>query len=61
VLREHVEQVAVSRGIVNLRLETGIHQPEAISLYETRGFRRIPPFGEYSEDPLSYFYEKRLG
>lgn len=60
-LLEHVEQVAVSRGIVNLRLETGIHQPEAISLYETGGFRRIPPFGEYSEDPLSYFYEKRLG
>ena len=24
------------------------------------GFRRIPPFGEYREDPLSRFYEKRL-
>jgi len=43
-----------------LRLETGIHQPAALGLYERSGFRLIPPFGEYREDPLSRFYEKRL-
>ena len=48
------------RGIGLLRLETGIHQRAAIGLYEHTGFRRIPPFGEYVEDPLSRCYEKRL-
>ena len=60
-LLRHIERVAIERGVVSLRLETGIHQPEAIGLYESSGFRRVPPFGEYREDPLSYFYEKRLG
>ena len=60
-LLRHIERVAIERGVVSLRLETGIHQPEAIGLYESGGFRRVPPFGEYREDPLSYFYEKRLG
>jgi hypothetical protein len=43
-----------------LRLETGIHQSEAIGLYERFGFQRIPPFGDYQEDPLSIFFEKHL-
>jgi hypothetical protein len=43
-----------------LRLETGIHQSAAISLYERMGFQRIRPFGAYLEDPLSLFYEKRI-
>jgi putative acetyltransferase len=47
-------------GIGTLRLETGIHQPEALALYERAGFVRSPPFGDYREDPLSVFMEKRL-
>ena len=43
-----------------LRLETGIHQMEAIGLYERAGFVRVPPFGDYREDPLSLFYERRI-
>jgi len=43
-----------------LRLETGIHQHAAIGLYEREGFRPIPPFGEYKDDPLSRFYEKQI-
>jgi putative acetyltransferase len=43
-----------------LRLETGIHQRAAIALYERVGFKRIPPFEPYREDPLSRCYEKRL-
>jgi putative acetyltransferase len=51
---------ARQQGVPLLRLETGIHQLEAISLYEGFGFQRIPPFGTYEEDPLSLFYEKRI-
>jgi len=51
---------AREQGVALLRLETGIHQPEAIGLYEASGFRRRPPFGPYREDPLSLYYEKSL-
>ena len=43
-----------------LRLETGIHQVEAIGLYEQAGFRAIRPFGPYVDDPLSRCFERRL-
>jgi len=52
---------AAERGVDVLRLETGIHQVEAIGLYERTGFRRIEAFGPYVDDPLSRYYEKRLG
>jgi GNAT superfamily N-acetyltransferase len=51
---------ARERGVNVLRLETGIHQVEAIALYERAGFRRIEAFGPYVDDPLSRYYEKRL-
>ena len=56
----HLADYARSQDITLLRLETGIHQPEAIGLYERMGFYHIPPFGPYTEDPLSRCYEKRL-
>jgi len=56
----HLAEYARERGVRLLRLETGIHQKEAIRLYEGSGFRRISPFGEYKEDPLSLFFEKRI-
>jgi putative acetyltransferase len=52
---------ARAHGVSLLRLETGIHQKEAIGLYEGLGFRRIPPFGTYKPDPVSLCYEKRVG
>lgn len=52
---------ALEQGVPLLRLETGIYQTEAIGLYEQSGFQRIPPFGDYQADPLSLFYEKRIG
>ena len=61
LLLDRLEDHARSQGVGLLRLETGIHQHAAISLYERMGFRRIPPFGEYWEDPLSVFFEKRKG
>jgi putative acetyltransferase len=56
----HLEVYTRSRGIDLLRLETGIHQHEAIGLYERMDFYRIPPFGAYTHDPLSLYFEKRL-
>jgi putative acetyltransferase len=59
-LLEHLAMFARMSGLSVLRLETGIHQPEAIGLYERLGFERRAPFGDYKEDPLSLFMEKRL-
>ena len=57
---DHLAAHTRAHGLDRLRLETGIHQQEAIRLYEAYGFRRIPPFGPYREDPLSRHYEKEL-
>jgi putative acetyltransferase len=59
-LLDHLAMFARMAGLGVLRLETGIHQPEAIGLYERAGFVRRAPFGDYAEDPLSLFMEKRL-
>src|SRR3954470_24869150 len=50
---DHLATYAKSHGLDLLRLETGIHQHAAIRLYEQEGFRRIPPFGDYTDDPVS--------
>jgi putative acetyltransferase len=55
-----LEAEIVARGVTVARLETGVDQPEALALYERRGYRPIPPFGAYWDDPLSVFYEKNL-
>jgi ribosomal protein S18 acetylase RimI-like enzyme len=60
LMLDHLTAYAQNQGIHLLRLETGIHQKEAIALYEGMGFQRIPPFGSYKEDPLSQFYEKQM-
>ena len=57
---ERLGERARERGVTLLRLETGIHQVEAIALYEQAGFRAIRPFGPYVDDPLSRFFERRL-
>lgn len=59
-LLQHIEDYTRAHGITCLRLETGIYQTEAIGLYERLGFQRIPPFGSYTDDPLSQCYEKQL-
>lgn len=60
LMLDHLAEYTRSRGVGVLRLETGIHQTAAIALYERAGFRRIPPFGDYREDPLSRCYEKDI-
>ena len=60
LMLDHLAEYARSHEVGTLRLETGIHQHAAIALYEQTGFERIPPFGEYRDDPLSRFYERRM-
>jgi putative acetyltransferase len=57
---DHLLGVARTRCVPLVRLETGIHQHAAIALYESAGFRRIPPFGPYFDDPVSRCYELAL-
>lgn len=57
---DHLAAYAQDRQVTVLRLETGIYQAEAIGLYERWGFQRRPPFGNYRDDPLSVYFEKRL-
>lgn len=59
-LLERLEAHVRAAGYPALRLETGIHQAEALALYESHGFRVIPPFPPYFEDPVSRCYEKTL-
>lgn len=52
-----IDQARASRlGL--LRLETGIHQPEALALFGAMGFVAIGRFGAYRDDPLSIFMER---
>ena len=53
-----LEREAQQRGCTVFMLETGIHQPEALALYERAGYRRCGPFGGYTLDPLSVYMEK---
>lgn len=46
-----VERSAREHGRSRIVLETGGRQPEAIRLYETAGYRRIPDFGHYRDAP----------
>lgn len=57
----HIEEHARARGIGVLRLETGIHQVEAIGLYQSAGYGFVAAFPPYVDDPLSRYLEKRLG
>jgi len=43
-------------GYSRLMLGTGYKQVAAMRLYEAHGFQRVPPFGEYINDPTSVYY-----
>ena len=55
-----LERAAVEMGYNIMRLETGNRQSPAMALYQSYGFERIAPFGEYENDPTSVCYEKRI-
>jgi putative acetyltransferase len=59
-LLQMLESIASDRGATLLRLETGVKQREALSLYRSGGFIETGPFGHYKPDPLSVFMEKPI-
>jgi GNAT superfamily N-acetyltransferase len=56
----HLEATAREAGVEVMVLETGTKQPEAIALYSSSGYTRIPGFGFYRDAPLSRCFGKRL-
>jgi putative acetyltransferase len=52
---------AVEDGYERLILETGIHQPAAIHVYETAGWERIALFAPYEHEPDSVCFGLTLG
>ncbi len=56
----HLEVTAHASGAAVMLLETGLRQPEAITLYESAGYVRIPGFGFYKDAPLSRCFAKRI-
>jgi putative acetyltransferase len=57
-----IVEIARERGYQRLSLETGSMEAfvPAQKLYESFGFRRCGPFGDYVEDPNSVFMTLRL-
>lgn len=59
-LMRAIEETAQRESVRTLRLETGVHQPEAIGLYIASGFREVPAFPPYRPDPFSRFFAKEF-
>ncbi|MCE2465326.1 MAG: GNAT family N-acetyltransferase [Dehalococcoidia bacterium] len=57
---QELEQIARNADRSLVRLETGVHQPEALGLYRRAGYVDRGPFGDYPPDPVSVFMEKPL-
>jgi len=55
-----LERTAAEAGVEALVLETGLRQPEAIGLYTSSGYTRIPSFGHYRDSPLNRCFGRRL-
>ncbi len=53
-----LERLAAAFGYERIVLETGVRQPEAIALYEGRGFTRIANYAQYLDNPLSVCFGK---
>ena len=56
-----LERTAAELGYRRLVLETGMRQPEAMALYESRGWEPIENFGAYRTSSLSRSFGKSLG
>jgi putative acetyltransferase len=64
-LLARLEAEARETGAGLVRVETGIHQREALRFYEAAGYRRRGPFGPYADMgasaiETSLFYEKSI-
>lgn len=59
-LMQRLEQYLRDEGIEWARLETGIHQPEALALYAGLGYQRCASFGSYQANATGVLMHKRL-
>ena len=61
LIMRRLEEEARMLALPLLRLETGIHQPEALGLFAAAGFAQCGAFGDYpGDDANSVFMEKRI-
>ena len=60
VLLAALEDVAAGLGYAELWLETGSRQPEAMALYASAGYGRIPSYGYYRDSPENACFGKVL-
>lgn len=60
VVLSTLEGLAVDAGLRRLLLETGLRQHEALNLYRSSGYRRIPGYGPYVDEPTSVCYARWL-
>ncbi|HVM57510.1 MAG TPA: GNAT family N-acetyltransferase [Gaiellaceae bacterium] len=61
LLLVELEAEARRLGYAGIVLETGDRQPEALGLYASAGYERIPCYGVYATRALSLCFEKTLG
>lgn len=57
---QSLEDWAYEIGVVRLVLETGKRQIEAVSFYNSFGYRKIPNYGQYKKMENSVCFEKLL-
>ena len=60
LLLQRIEELGKSHGYEVLRLEAGTRQPEALRLYDSAGWARIPCYGYFKGDPTTVCFEKAL-
>jgi len=60
LLLVELEAEARRLGYAGIVLETGDRQPEALGLYASAGYERIPCYGVYATRTLSMCFEKTL-
>ncbi|KQY21785.1 GCN5 family acetyltransferase [Cellulomonas sp. Root485] len=53
-----IEDDARARGLTSVVLQTGIRQPEAVTLYLSAGYRPVVPFFDFAGDFLSLWMAK---
>ncbi|MFJ9446243.1 GNAT family N-acetyltransferase [Kitasatospora sp. NPDC101235] len=59
-LLAEAERTATALGHPEIRLETGVHRPEAIALYTRAGYAPLPGYPPYQDKQLSRCYTKPL-
>ena len=60
LLMSTLVDLARELGYTWLQLETGDVQPEAIGLYESSGWTRVPNYGQYEDDPRSLCFGRSI-